>query len=164
MILIRDMTETDYEQKGFIHYKCWLETYNGLMDSLYLEKHTLERCVKIAKTYPENTIIAEYNQKIVGFAAYNKSSDSDDNRGEVYAIYVLQDYQKLGIGKALMDECINRMTNYEYISVWVLYNNLKAIDWYYKYGFEMDSKTKLVKVMENYSLNEIRMSMKLSLQ
>ena len=29
MILIRDMVEKDYEQKGYIHFKSWIETYKG---------------------------------------------------------------------------------------------------------------------------------------
>lgn len=158
MITIRDMVEKDYKRKGFIHYRSWLETYKGLMDSGYLEKHSLERCINIAKKYPENTVVAEFENEIVGFAAYNKSSDSDANRGEVYALYVLKDYQKLGIGKALMAECIKRLAKYEYVSVWVLHNNIHAIAWYENYGFTKDGKTKCVSVMDNYSLDEIRMS------
>lgn len=159
MIIIRDMVEKDYEQKGYIHFKSWNETYKRLMDSKYLEKHSLERCINIAKKYPENTLVAEYKNEIVGFAAYNKSSDSDDQRGEVYAIYVLKDYQKLGIGKALMDECIKRLATYKCVSVWVLYNNTPAILWYEHYGFKLDGKTKSVKVMDDYQLDELRMTL-----
>lgn len=161
MIQIRDMVEMDYERKGYIHFRSWLETYVGLMESEYLGKHTLERCINIAKKYPENTLVAEYNKEIVGFAAYNKSSDSKDNRGEVYALYVLEDYQKLGIGKALMDECIKRLASFEYVSVWVLHNNMQAIKWYENYGFTKDGKTKSVSVMNNYSLDELRMSIRI---
>jgi len=160
MIIIRDMVEQDYERKGYIHFRSWLETYDRLMDSGYLEKHSLERCINIAKKYPENTLVAEYKNEIVVFAAYNKSSDSDVNRGEVYALYVLKDYQKLGIGKALMDECIKRLVTYEYISVWVLHNNIPAIAWYENYGFAKDGKTKSLPVMDNYNLDEIRMSIR----
>lgn len=159
MIIIRDMAEKDYEQKGYIHFKSWNETYKGLMDLKYLEKHSLERCINIAKKYPENTLVAEYKNEIVGFAAYNKSGDSDDQRGEVYAIYVLKDYQRLGIGKALMDECIKRLATYKCISVWVLYNNTPAILWYEHYGFKLDGKSKSVKVMDDYQLDERRMTL-----
>jgi ribosomal protein S18 acetylase RimI-like enzyme len=161
MILIRDMVEKDYERKGYIHFRSWLETYVGLMKSEYLWKHTLERCNNIAKKYPENTLVAEYNREIVGFAAYNKSSDSEDSRGEVYALYILKDYQKLGIGKALMDECIKRLASFEYVSVWVLHNNMKAIKWYENYGFTKDGKTKSVSVLNNYNLDELRMSIRI---
>lgn len=161
MITIRDMVEKDYERKGYIHFRSWHETYDGLMDSGYLEKHSLERCINIAKKYPENTLVAEYKNEIVGFASYHKSRDSEDDRGEVSALYVLKDYQKLGIGKALMDECINRLATYEYISIWVLHNNMPAIAWYEHYGFRKDGKTKSVSLMDHYFLDETRMSMRI---
>lgn len=159
MLIIRDMISEDAEEKGFVHYKSWLETYDGLMNPDFLSKHTLERCIHIAKTYPERTIVAVYDHHIVGFAAYLSSCDSKDDRGEVMAIYVLKDYQKLGIGKALMDECINRLHAHDEVSVWVLHNNLAAITWYEKYGFKQDGNKKSVKVMEDYSLDEVRMSL-----
>ena len=161
MIIIRDMFEKDYERKAYIHFRSWIETYKGLMDARYLEKHSLERCINIAKKYPEHTLVAEYKNEIVGFAAYNKSSDSEDERGEVYALYVLKDYHKLGIGKALMDECIKRLASYKYMSVWVLHNNTQAILWYEHYGFKQDGKTKSVSVMDDYQLDELRMTLRI---
>lgn len=41
MILVRDMVEKDYEQKGYIHFRGWLETYDGLMDSQKMVKRNL---------------------------------------------------------------------------------------------------------------------------
>ncbi len=158
MIIIRDMVEKDYERKGYIHYISWIETYKELMNPRYLEKHSLERCIDIARNYPENTLVAECEDKIVGFAAYNKSSDFEDDKGEVYALYVLKDYQKMGVGKALMDECIKRLASFKYVNVWVLHNNTQAILWYEKYGFIKDGKTKLVPVLEDYQLYELRMT------
>lgn len=70
MFEIRDMNENDYEQKGYVHFQSWKETYKGLMDDRYLENHTLEKCIQIAKKYPENTLVANCEQKVVGFAAY----------------------------------------------------------------------------------------------
>lgn len=78
----------------------------------------------------------------------------------MYALYVLKDYQKLVIGKALMDECIKRLAAYEYISVWVLFNNISAILWYGHYGFKMDGKTKSVSVTDDYQLDELRMTLR----
>lgn len=161
MILIRDTVEKDYERKGYIHFRSWFETYVGLMESEYLGKHTLERCINIAKKYPKNTLVAEYNKEIVGFKSYNKSSDSEDSRGEVCVLYVLKNYQKLSIGKALMDECIKRLASFEYVSVWVLHNNIQAIKWYENYGFTKDGKTKSVSVLNNYNLDELRMSIRI---
>lgn len=79
----------------------------------------------------------------------------------MYALYVLKDYQKLGIGKALMNECIKRLASFEYVCVWVLHNNMQAIKWYENYGFTKDGKMKSVPVMNNYILDELRMSIRI---
>jgi ribosomal protein S18 acetylase RimI-like enzyme len=60
-----------------------------------------------------------------------------------------------------MDECIKRLVTYEYISVWVLHNNLAAILWYEHYGFKMDGKSKSVSVMDDYQLDELRMTLRM---
>lgn len=158
MVYIRDMEENDHEGKGYVHYRSWVETYTGLMDERYLAKHTLERCVQIAKKHPEHTIIALDENTVVGFAAYNPSSDNQEDTGEVYAIYVLKAYQKRGIGKALMNECIRRLSGYQFVTVWVLSSNQPSIDWYQRYGFVMDGKTKRVNAMDDYFLEESRLT------
>lgn len=158
-MLIRAIEERDYKEKGYVHYKSWIETYTGLMDASFLSKHTLDKCVQMAIKYPENNIVAEVDQHIVGFATYGKARDEDEETGEVIAIYVLKAYQRKGIGKALMDECLLRLSAYHKIIVWVLSTNQPSIDWYERYGFIKDGKTKSVKVMENYALDEIRLTL-----
>lgn len=158
MIIIRDMNENDYEQKGFVHFQSWKETYKGLMEDRYLEKHTLDKCIQIAKKFPENTLVALHNQNVVGFAAYTDSIQHDGIYGEIKAIYVLKELQGIGIGYALMKECIKRLNQHRKIIVWVLHNNQKSIAWYLTFGFKIDGETKTQKVLEDYSLHELRMT------
>jgi len=65
------MEKKDYEQKNCIHYQSWVETYVGLMNQEYLDKHTLDRCIQFDKKHPENTIVAEYNHEILGYPPYS---------------------------------------------------------------------------------------------
>ncbi len=160
MIIIRDMEEKDYKQKSYIHYQSWIETYTGLMDPEFLSRQTLEYCEKITVKYPENTIVAEYEGNVVGFAAYCESRDELDDTGEVMAIYVLKAYQKRGIGKALMDECVKRLDQYQQIIVWVLTSNIASIMWYENYGFKKDGHTKNVHKKHHYELHETRLTLK----
>lgn len=157
MLVIRDMNENDFEQKGYVHFKAWQETYKGLMEDRYLESHTLEKCIRIAKKFPENTLVAVYDEKVVGFAAYEKAS-IDEVLGEVKAIYILKKYQNLGIGKALMQECLKKLVHHEHIIVWVLSSNKKSIEWYINSGFQLDGESKELKVLEDYFLHEVRMT------
>lgn len=139
MVIIRQMRENDYEGKGYVHYKSWHETYTGLIAQSYLNTISLEICIDIAKRYPENTYVAVVDDKVVGFACYGQYRDDDlINAGEVYALYVLKDYQKQGIGKLLMNTCLEELKDFKKIVVWVLSTNDNAISFYKHMGFETD--------------------------
>lgn len=143
--IIRDMLESDIEAKGFVHWKSWQETYQGLLDSNYLKEHvTLERRIRAAyRQGIAKTLIAEVDGKVVGFCAYDASQDHDlYNCGEIGAIYVLQAYQKQKIGYALLQEALKRLQQYGRIAVWVLASNENAIHFYQKVGFMDDGGTK----------------------
>ena len=143
MITIREMTPEDYDQKGFVHYKAWQETYTGLMPESFLAKQTLEKCQNIARRWPENTFVAELDGRIVGFSCYGTSRDSvDANAGEVYAIYILAEAQGFGIGRKLMDAALARLAGCSSIILWVLKSNDQAIGFYQHYGFYLDCAEK----------------------
>lgn len=156
-MIIRPIQEKDYKEKAYVHYMSWIETYTGLMDESFLSKHTLERCIQMAIKYADHNIVAEVDQHVVGFATYGKARDEDEDTGEVVAIYVLKAYQKQGLGKALMDQCLLRLSQFKKIIVWVLSSNQLSIHWYESYGFKKDGHTKRIKVMENIYLDEIRL-------
>jgi N-acetylglutamate synthase-like GNAT family acetyltransferase len=104
--IIRKATINDSNGKGYVHYKSWIETYTGLFPDEIMEKITLERSVKLAKEHPENTYVAIVDQKIVGFACYIESRDTDlKNAGEIMAIDILNDFTNMVLGKALMKVC-----------------------------------------------------------
>ena len=93
-----------------------------------MEKITLERSVILAKEHPENTYVAIVNHKIVGFACYLESRDTDlKNAGEIMAIYISNDFKNMGIGKALMKVCYRELSNFNSIIVWVLESNEKQL-------------------------------------
>lgn len=143
MIVIREATIDDAEQKGRVHYKSWIETYTGLMSDEYLDKMKVENCINIARKYPENTLVAQINNEIVGFACYGQCKDTDMNDyGEIIAIYILKDYQKQGIGKMLMEACMNKLDCYNKICLWVLNTNYNAIGFYKKFGFQFNGDEK----------------------
>lgn len=159
-INIRDYKMEDAEVKAYVHYKSWQETYTGLMNQEYLNKMSVKKCVDMAKKYdnPENTLIAEMDGKIVGFACYNKCRAIElENYGELVAIYILKEYHKKGIGKMLMDECVNRLSKYNGIALWVLDSNKNTINFYEKYGFSFDGVKKEAVLVT--PITELRMIM-----
>lgn len=143
MLVIRDAIESDVEGKAFVHYTSWQEAYKGIIPQSFLDRMSLARCIEIAKSYPENTIIADVDGKIVGFACYITSRDTDlPNAGEINAIYVLKEYYHQGIGSKLIEACERKFASYDTFFLWVLAKNNSAINFYKKQGYEFDGKVK----------------------
>ena len=156
--VIRKGDINDAKGRGYVHYQSWNETYKGLINQEYLDSRSLDKCVKKAMEYPENTYVALVDDKIVGFSCYLESRDKDlKDTGEIMAIYILKDYYGYGIGKKLMNECYKELSKYNKISLWVLKTNLHAIKFYEYLGFKLEGKEKEIVINEKTILNEVRM-------
>ena len=138
-------TEAEARGKAYVHWKSWQESYVGIVDAGYLTRLTLEKCEDMAFRYPENTWVAKVGERVVGFTAagaYRGADGGEADEGEVYALYVLQEYQKQGIGYALMRYSLDRLADCREIYVWVLRENRQAISFYEKVGFRADGAEK----------------------
>lgn len=143
MLTIRDATIDDAVQKGLVHYQAWQETYTGLMNDTYIKNMKAENCISLAQRYYENTLVAIIDDTLAGFACYGSCKDKGmEDFGEIIALYLLKEYQKQGIGKALLEACIGRLNNYNKYCLWVLNTNHKAIEFYKKAGFEFNGEEK----------------------
>jgi len=134
--VIRDMRPMDMDEKSYVHWKSWHETYPGIMADVQLAQHTLEKCKKITKQWPEHTLVADLDGKIVGFSVYTLRRSSEC--ATIAALYVLKEAQGLGIGRKLLDEVIQQLGTDEPIVLWVLKGNDHAIGFYRHYGFQFD--------------------------
>lgn len=132
-------SEDEINGKGYVHYKSWHETYTGLVDMGYLEWLTLDQCIAIAHKWLDNILVAKDGEKVVGFVGYGAYRDDTlPAHGEVFAIYVLAEYQGRKIGYALMNAALEKLSAYKKIAVWVLKGNNNAIRFYERYGFHFD--------------------------
>ena len=134
-------TESEMDEKGYVHGKSWQETYEGLMPQEYLENITLEKCIKMAHKWPQNTLLLKVDGNSVGFACVGKSKDTD-GADEVIAIYLLKEYQGKKLGYALLKEAVSRLSDSPKIVLWVLKGNDHAIRFYQKFGFSFTGKEK----------------------
>ena len=91
--------ETDDEIRGkaYVHWKAWHEAYPGLVDQGYLEDMTLEKCEKIAYSWPDNLIVAKDNGRVIGFVGYGDRGNVDESRAS--AAYELPAGLSLGTEK-----------------------------------------------------------------
>ena len=159
-IVIKPM-EFDEEIKGkaYVHWKAWQEAYAGIIDQTYLDNFTLEKCTQIAYRWPDNLFVAKDGDTVVGFVGYGAYRDAFlPETGEVYAIYILKEYYGKGVGAALMQAALEKLSGYREIAIWVLEENSRAIRFYEKCGFRFDG-TK-ARITLGSELTEVRMILK----
>lgn len=143
--IIREMAPEHCDGKGYVHYRAWQETYRGLMDSRILERQTLERCQKIAHQYPQNTLVLldrGENGQVVGFACYLSEARefvSVPRASEVTALYLLEGYKGLGLGRRLLEAALERLPN-PAVVLFVLKGNEQAIGFYEHMGFRFTGR------------------------
>lgn len=147
-ITIKKMeTPAEIEGKGYVHWKTWREAYTGMLDQEYLDRQTLEKCVKTAYQWPDSILVAKDGDKVVGFTGYGACRDEDlPGAGEVVAIYILKEYYGKKVGYALMRAALEKLSDYPRIALWVLKGNERAIQFYEKCGFRFDGAEKPIKL------------------
>ncbi len=134
-------TAGEMDEKGFVHWKAWHETYTGLMPDDYLNNVTLEKCVKMAHKFPQNTLLLKVNYKTVGFSCIGKSADVED-ADEIIAVYLLKEYHGKKLGYELLKQTLTLRKSNRPIVLWVLKGNEKAIRFYQKVGFAFTGNEK----------------------
>lgn len=149
-------SEEEIKGKAYVHYKSWHETYTELVDAEYMKGMTLEKCTDIAYKWPDNIIVAKDGEKVIGFVGYGAYRDSTlPDHGEIFAIYVLEEYVGKKVGYELMNAAFEKLSEYKKIAVWVLKGNDRAIHFYERYGFHHDGAE--TKIMLGTPNTELRM-------
>ncbi len=134
--LIRPATTNDIEAIATVHIQSWKETYPGIMPAQRIAALNLESCMRNWTRSLEASLVilvAEVDGRIVGFASGgdNRSNEhcetglGDRCDCELAAIYILQEYQRQGIGKALVKRFSSIMKSQGYSSmvIWVAEKN-----------------------------------------
>lgn len=104
---IRKAKSSDAKDIINVNVKTWCTTYKGIIpDSILQHKlDTMDESIKKCEETVEkkdNVLVAEYDNKVVGIVSYGKAKVVDDDMsGEIYSIYVLDEYQGKKIGKEL---------------------------------------------------------------
>jgi GNAT superfamily N-acetyltransferase len=135
-----------------MHVDSWRSTYKGIISDDYLSNLSVERREKSWQwTFnhlnpDEVTFVAENNEgKIVGFSNSGKSRSPEYNYdAELYAIYILKEYQGQGVGKELVSALLSdlKVNNYKSMMVWVLEGNPSA-EFYKRLGGSLFTKKEI---------------------
>ena len=165
-IVFRSAHSGDVRGIAEVHVRSWQAAYRGQVPDSYLEGLSVEKrelmWTEILKDQMGGVLVAEDEAKIVGFSSFGPVRDEGENRlltGEIYSIYVLEDFWNLGIGRTLMENSLTALERdgFGSVKVWVLETNQRAISFYEKFGFKTDGLRKTEK-LEDFVLREIRYS------
>lgn len=133
----------DMDGKGYVHWKSWQESYAGIVSADYLANMSLEKCIEIARRWPEGILVAKDGERVIGFVAYGTEAMEDIRPcGMIFGLYLLQEYHGRGIGKRLMEAAMSKMDDCEAVALWVFRENEKAIRFYERCGFLADGEEK----------------------
>ncbi len=113
-IKIRKAILTDTKGIAEVHVDSWKTTYANIVPEEYLSNLTYESREQIwINNIPNGGIYVAENieGEIVGFSSGGKERSGKYNGfdGELYAIYILKEYQGQGIGKALVRPIIDEI-------------------------------------------------------
>ena len=132
-IIIRKAISSDLNGIIRVNVETWKTAYKGVVPDNYIQGFTVrsqdKNWQKQLEKMIENNIffIAETNKsKIVGFAIGGLERSKHPNyKGELMGIYILKEYQRQGIGKALTRKIVEDLIKMKVnnMLVWVLENN-----------------------------------------
>lgn len=131
-IIIRSLQDNDYPQMMTIDQL----VFNSATTPAPMRQVTLE---EYAGHYTsDNVFVAELEGRVAGYIGFHNSTGlaSNSHVMEIY-IAVHPDYQKMGVGRELMQHIIRygKQNGYKKISLRVLSSNQKAIAFYKTIGF-----------------------------
>lgn len=138
---IRDATPADARGIAEVHAGSWRTTYRGhfpdeLLDNVDIDLWTTNR-ERIIRELPADQfyLVADVGGRIAGFAVAGPSKGAPED-AEVYAIYLLEEFQRQGIGRALLAECVRRFQarGWRSMVIWVLRENTIGRSFYERMG------------------------------
>lgn len=140
MINIREAKIADTEEIVDININSWMTTYKSFIPINILEKRKsskneiISRWKKIINE-EKSFYVIENNNEIFGFVSFGKShNEKYKNYGEIYSLYLKDEYHKKGYGKKLLQFSIDKLREkYKKIIVNCFTDNL-SIDFYKKQG------------------------------
>ena len=139
MIHIRKAKISDAKNITCVNVTTWKDAYKSLLPDEFLNNRNLsDRRIEYTKNQIEDQndicLVAEFDNQIVGFCIGGLPRQYNDIfEFELCAFYVLPNYQRKGIGKALFNK-FKEIVGSKPFYLYALSANKKAIDFYEKNG------------------------------
>lgn len=145
-IKYRNANTSDLLKLSVLFKQVYISTYgiNGVSDefaNFITDKFSVERLEDIIIHTPENIIVADYQNNLVGVAEVEVNKKCPVNEiiaPELSKLYILEWFCGKGIGKKLINESENyiKQIGLNQIWLWVLETNYRAINFYRNQGYK----------------------------
>lgn len=135
--MIRFYKENEIEQIAKIIDEDWKIAYKGIINQEYLDSlNYKDREKRIREKYKkEKGIVYVEDNLVKGYCRFGQSKEEKE-LGEVYALYVKNEFRKFGIGKKLLEKAEEMLKNngYKEMIIWCLQENKIGRNFYEKQG------------------------------
>lgn len=164
-MVIRAATISDAHDIAEVHVASWKAAYRGLMPDSVLDglsgSKRAEMWQRIIAEQKFQLLVAEHDDRIVGFVNFGSARDPDvvpGLTGEILAIYVDPNRWHKGIGRGLLEAALSELKSAgcNEATLWVLDSNSRARVFYERAGFSVDGATKSEIAGDNATIQEVR--------
>lgn len=144
-MFVREATELDVRSIARVHVDTWRTTYKGIVSDKFLNDLSYNKREEMWSKFIQDSaknkkyifVAEDENHGIIGFATGGIERESDNRSlGELYAIYILKNYQNKGIGKLLFNTVKGKLEELKFraMLIWVLESNNQACRFYEAMG------------------------------
>jgi ribosomal protein S18 acetylase RimI-like enzyme len=147
-LIVRPATAADADAIGRVQVETWRAAYRGLMPDEAIAQFDVEARQRQWREWlaPEprpgsGTFVAELDGEVVGFVSVG-ACHSEDDAGELYAIYVHPSCWDRGAGRALIEDAEEslRAGGFAQAILWVMEGNERAERFYRAAGWMQDGR------------------------
>lgn len=139
-VFFRLWNKNDFEQVYKILQESWDQAYASFIpkEDLAFYLNQTYNAIKLEELFNNANafcFVAEVDGKAVGWLKL--SINKEENKFYLSSIYVLPNFQKLKIGRQLMDIAFATAKEKSFSEIWigVMDNNINTLHWYEKIGF-----------------------------
>ncbi len=139
-VTIRTASPADAGPIARVHVDSWRTTYQGIVPAEYLanlsyrdRESMWHEALTAARTATSIFVAETESGEVVGFASAGPEREGNSiYRAELYAIYILQQHQTIGLGRRLVSTVTQRLLEHGFSSMllWVLEDNHPACRFY----------------------------------
>jgi len=160
--IIRKREYKDIEGIAKVVTLAWQQTYRGIINDDFLDELSENEDDRIKKAQAEfedddGYFVVEVDNKVVGFVRVGESSEEYNKVGEVFSLYLIQDFKGYGFGRKLLTLALEtlKQRGYKEAVLGCIEKN-KSNGFYQHMGGELIGKREIVKGTQTLRENVYR--------